>query len=98
VNRIAINSLGQALEPIQWIGFGSLPHGASSAMRQKAAVLRNHKMRPPGHFPNFGLKPNFRIWPAGEIALNQSFLSQLQGVRLWHRHCLSLTGIESLAG
>jgi hypothetical protein len=53
---------------------------------------------PPGHFPNFGLKPNFRIWPAGKIALNQSFLSQLQGVRLWHRHCLSLTGIESLAG
>jgi hypothetical protein len=44
VNRIAINSLGQAVEPIQWIGFGSLPHGASSAMRQKAAVRQNHKI------------------------------------------------------
>jgi hypothetical protein len=32
VNWIAINSLGQGLEPIQWIGFRSLPQGTTGAI------------------------------------------------------------------
>ena len=59
MNRIAIDSLGQRFS-LRTQGWGSLPH----AVMREFPVLPTVGSDVAALFPNFGLKPKFRIYKA----------------------------------